>query len=90
GLDPAQLQARGLGVDTVTTAIAQANNQVPVGALQNDNQRLTIEADTQRTNAAAFRSLVVSTNNGAPSHLGDIANVTDSIDNTNAGSWFDG
>ncbi|MGK9041519.1 efflux RND transporter permease subunit [Rhizobium sp. SA279] len=90
GLDPTQLQARGLGVDTVTTAIAQANNQVPVGALQNDNQRLTIEADTQRTNAAAFRSLVVSTNNGAPIHLGDIANVTDSIDNTNAGSWFDG
>lgn len=90
GLDPSQLQARGLGVDTVTTAIAQANNQVPVGALQNDNQRLTIEADTQRTDAAAFRSLVVATSNGASIHLGDIANVTDSIDNPNAGSWFDG
>lgn len=90
GLDPSQLQARGLGVDTVTTAIAQANNQVPVGALQNDNQRLTIEADTQRTDAAAFRSLVVATGNGASIHLGDIANVTDSIDNPNAGSWFDG
>ena len=46
GLDPTQLQARGLGVDTVTTAIAQANNQVPVGALQNDNQRLTIDKST--------------------------------------------
>ncbi|NTD86067.1 efflux RND transporter permease subunit [Agrobacterium tumefaciens] len=90
GLDPSQLQARGLGVDTVTTAIAQANNQVPVGALQNDNQRLTIEADTQRTDAAAFRSLVVATSYGASIHLGDIANVTDSIDNPNAGSWFDG
>ncbi len=90
GLDPSQLQARGLGVDTVTTAIAQANNQVPVGALQNDNQRLTIEADTQRTDATAFRSLVVATSNGASIHLGDIANVTDSIDNPNAGSWFDG
>lgn len=90
GLDPSLLQARNIGVDTVTTAITQANNQVPVGALQNQSQRLTIDADTQRTNAEEFKSLVIATANGAPIHLGDVANVQDSVDNPDAGSWFDG
>ncbi len=81
GLEPSLLQARNIGVDTVTTAIAQANNQVPVGALQNQSQRLTIDADTQRTNADEFKSLVIATANGAPIHLGDVANVQDGVDN---------
>ncbi len=90
GLDPDQLQARALGVDTVTTAIANANNQTPVGTLQTADQRLTIDAKTQRTNADEFRSLVIATKNGAPIHLGDVARVEDSIDNLDAGSWYDG
>ncbi len=79
GLDPTALQARGLGVDTVTSAIAGANNQTPVGTLQTADQRLTIDAKTQRTNADEFRSLVIATKNGAPIHLGDVARVEDSV-----------
>ncbi|WP_137132779.1 efflux RND transporter permease subunit [Rhizobium sp. FY34] len=89
-LDPSQLQARSIGVDTVTSAIAGANNQIPVGSLQNGSQRLTINANTQRTNAEEFRSLVIATKNGAPIHLGDVAEVKDSVDNLDAGSWYDG
>ncbi|WP_105381947.1 efflux RND transporter permease subunit [Neorhizobium alkalisoli] len=89
-LDPAKLQARNLGVDTVTDAIANANSQAPVGSLENDSQRLTINADTQRTNASQFRSLVVANPNGAPVHLGDVADVQDSVENLDAGSWYDG
>lgn len=88
-LDPTKLQARSLGVDTVTSAIAGANSQTPVGTLQSTNQQLTIDAKTQRTNADEFRSLVVATKNGAPIHLGDVANVQDSVENLNAGSWYD-
>ncbi|MGE6743487.1 efflux RND transporter permease subunit [Allorhizobium pseudoryzae] len=90
GLDPTALQARGLGVDTVTSAIAGANNQTPVGTLQTADQRLTIDAKTQRTNADEFRSLVIATKNGAPIHLGDVARVEDSVANLDAGSWYDG
>ncbi|MFB9951307.1 efflux RND transporter permease subunit [Rhizobium puerariae] len=89
-IDPARLQARNLGVDTVTSAIANANSQAPVGSLQNDSQRLTINAETQRTNADQFRSLVIANPNGAPVHLGDVAEVQDSVANLNAGSWYDG
>jgi hydrophobic/amphiphilic exporter-1 (mainly G- bacteria), HAE1 family len=89
-LDPANLEARGLGVDTVTSAISGANSQTPVGSLQNSNQRLTINANTQRINADEFKSLVIATKNGAPVHLGDVAEVKDSVGNLDAGSWYDG
>ncbi|WP_117195454.1 efflux RND transporter permease subunit [Rhizobium terrae] len=89
-VDPNKLQARNLGVDTVTNAIASANSQAPVGSLENNSQRLTINADTQRTDAGQFRSLVIAQPNGAPIHLGDVADVEDSVANLDAGSWYDG
>ncbi len=51
-VDPNKLLTRGIGIDTVNKAIAAANSQVPVGTLQNNSQSMTINADTQRTNAA--------------------------------------
>ncbi|MEX2691259.1 efflux RND transporter permease subunit [Rhizobium mongolense] len=89
-VDPNKLLARNIGIDTVNQAISAANSQVPVGTLQNDAQSMTINADTQRTNAAQFRSLVIANPNGAPVHLGDIAKVEDSVENQNTGSWYDG
>ncbi len=89
-VDPDKLLARGLSIDTVNKAIAAANNQVPVGSLQNQSQSMTINADTQRTNAQQFRSLVIANPNGAPIHLADIADVRDSVENQNTGSWYDG
>ncbi|MET0748299.1 MAG: efflux RND transporter permease subunit [Rhizobium sp.] len=89
-VDPNKLQNRGIGIDTVNTALVNANSQVPVGSLQNDTQSMTITADTQRTNAQQFKSLVIATPNGAPIHLGDVADVQDSVENQNIGSWYDG
>ncbi len=37
-----------------------------------------------------FRSLVIANPNGAPIHLGDVADVQDSVENLNTGSWYDG
>ncbi len=89
-VDPDKLLARGIGIDTVNTAIVNANSQVPVGTLQNNKQSMTLNANTQNTNAAQFKSLVIANPNGAPIHLSDVANVQDSVQNINAGSWYDG
>jgi HAE1 family hydrophobic/amphiphilic exporter-1 len=89
-VDPNKLQNRGIGIDTVNTAIVNANSQVPVGTLQNDSQSMTITANTQRTNAQEFKSLVIASPNGAPIHLSDVADVQDSVENLNTGSWYDG
>lgn len=89
-VDPDKLQALGIGIDTVNTAIVNANSQVPVGTLQNNKQSMTLNANTQNTSAAQFKSLVIANPNGAPIHLSDVSNVQDSVLNTNAGSWYDG
>lgn len=89
-VDPNKLLTRGIGIDTVNKALAAANSQQPVGTLQNNSQSMTITANTQRTNAEQFRSLVIANPNGAPIHLGDIADVQDSVENQYTGSWYDG
>ncbi|MFP3542280.1 efflux RND transporter permease subunit [Rhizobium sp. SIMBA_035] len=89
-VDPSKLQARGIGIDTVNKAIAAANNQSPVGTLQNSSQTMTINANTQRVNADQFRTLVIASPNGAAIHLSDVANVEDGVENQNTGSWYDG
>lgn len=89
-VDPDKLQALGVGIDTVNTAIVNANSQVPVGTLQNNKQSMTLNANTQNTSAQQFKSLVIASPNGAPIHLSDVAQVQDSVQNTNAGSWYDG
>lgn len=89
-VDPNKLLTRGIGIDTVNKALAAANSQQPVGSLQNNSQSMTITANTQRTSAEQFRSLVIANPNGAPIHLGDIADVQDSVENQYTGSWYDG
>ncbi|NKM00397.1 efflux RND transporter permease subunit [Rhizobium leguminosarum] len=89
-VDRNKLLTRGIGIDTVNKALAAANSQQPVGTLQNNSQSMTITANTQRTSAEQFRSLVIANPNGAPIHLGDIADVQDSVENQYTGSWYDG
>ncbi|MEX6507966.1 efflux RND transporter permease subunit [Jiella sp. M17.18] len=89
-VDPNKLASRGLTLATVSSALSAANNQTPVGTLQNGSQALTINAPTQRTDADAFKTLVIARPNGNVVRLEDVANVRDSIDNLNQGAWLDG
>ncbi|KQQ89897.1 efflux RND transporter permease subunit [Aureimonas sp. Leaf324] len=90
GVDPDKLAARSLGMAEVSSALAAANSQTPVGTIQTGGQALTVDAPTQRTNADEFRTLVIARPNGLPVRLGDVAKVEDSVENLNQGSWLDG
>nr|WP_210382375.1 efflux RND transporter permease subunit [Jiella sonneratiae] len=89
-VDPALLAGRGLSLTDVSSALASANDQTPVGTLQNAAQALTIAVPTQRTNAAAFKTLVIARPDGNVVRLEDVASVRDSVDNVNQGAWLDG
>ena len=56
-IDPTALAARGIAIDQLQTAVAAANSNTPLGTLQNDQQQLTITANTQLDNAAGFSNL---------------------------------
>ena len=89
-VDPAKLDSRGLALSDVASAMSAANDQTPTGTVQNNTQALTLSMDTQRTDAAEFRSLVIARPDGHDVRLGDIATVSDSTDNINQHTEING
>jgi HAE1 family hydrophobic/amphiphilic exporter-1 len=89
-LNPDALAARGIGVDEVQAAITAANANTPIGSLKNTKQSLTIQAQTELSNADQFRNIIVATRNGRPMRLGDLAVVTDSVEDNQTASWYNG
>ncbi len=89
-VDPEKLESRNLSLSGLRDTIAAANDQTPVGTLQNQTQALTVDARTQRTNADEFRDLVVAGSGNKIVRLSDVAAVYDSVENVNQGSWLDG
>ena len=75
-VNPAALAARGIGIEEVRTAIAQASVNRPKGNLTDAHQTVTLDTNDQIFDAAGYRKVVVAWRNGAPVRLGDIAEVS--------------
>jgi HAE1 family hydrophobic/amphiphilic exporter-1 len=89
-LDPGALAARGLGIDEVATAVQKGNVNLPTGTLNGRDQALTIQANGQLTDAAAYAPLIVAYRNGAPVRLADLGRAVDGVENDKVASWFNG
>jgi HAE1 family hydrophobic/amphiphilic exporter-1 len=87
-VDPRQLAARGIGIDEVGTAVKNSNVNLPTGVLQGPYTAYTVQANGQLLKASDYRPLTVAYKNGAPVHLADIANVSDSVENNLTAAWF--
>jgi HAE1 family hydrophobic/amphiphilic exporter-1 len=87
-LDPKALAARSIGIDEVASAIQRGNVNLPTGTLSGTHQAFTIEASGKLNNAEAYGPLVVAYRNGSPVRLGELAKVTDSVENNKIASWF--
>lgn len=85
--DPDKLASAGIGIDEVRQAISSGNVLMPSGALYGEQKSFTVQANTQLTNAAGFRPLVISYRNGAPVRLEQVANVIDSVQNDKSVFW---
>jgi hydrophobic/amphiphilic exporter-1 (mainly G- bacteria), HAE1 family len=89
-VDPRKLSSRGLTLRDVTSALSDANDQTPLGSIADDQQSLSLDMPSQRTNAAEFRSLIIAQEAGRFVRLHDVARVVDSVQNPNQAGWFDG
>ena len=87
-LDPVRLAARHIGVSQVAQAIRSNNVMLPTGVLYGKNRTLTIQATGQLTNADQFRRLIITYRDGGAVRLGDVATVTDDIQNNKGASWY--
>jgi multidrug efflux pump len=70
----------GISPETVRTAIAATNANRPKGALEQGDRRWQILANDQAKFANDYSPIVISYHNGSPVRLGDIAQVTDSVE----------
>jgi HAE1 family hydrophobic/amphiphilic exporter-1 len=89
-LDPQQLAARSIGIDEVSSAVANGNVNLPTGILWGTDKAYSVESQGQLTNAADFGALVVSYRDGAPVRLRDLGRVIDSVQDTKRASWYNG
>jgi HAE1 family hydrophobic/amphiphilic exporter-1 len=89
-LDPDRIAAMGLAFDTVRDSVAAANSNTPVGLLQGQRQQLTLRANDQPQDAAAFGNLVVGGRAQSPIRLNELAEVVDGVQNERVASWRNG
>jgi multidrug efflux pump len=80
-LNPHALFKYGIGLEDVRAAVAAANANSPKGAIEQDEQRFQIYVNDTATTAEQFRPLIVAYRDGAPVRLGDIATVTEGVEN---------
>jgi multidrug efflux pump len=85
-LIPQALYKYGIGLEDVRAALASANAHSPKGGIDVEGQRYQIYANDQASRADDYKSLIIAYRNGAPVHLSDVGDVTDSVENLrNAG-----
>jgi multidrug efflux pump len=85
-LNPQALFNQGVSLDAVRTAISNANQRRPQGALDDSQQRWHLRTNDALQTASEYQPLIVHYNNGAAVRLSDVATVEDSVqDVRNAG-----
>ncbi|MEL7694477.1 MULTISPECIES: multidrug efflux RND transporter permease subunit MdtC [Pantoea] len=85
-LNPQALFNQGVSLDAVRTAISNANQRRPQGALDDSQQRWQLRTNDALQTATEYQPLIVHYNNGAAVRLSDVATVEDSVqDVRNAG-----
>jgi multidrug efflux pump len=89
-LDPQTLAGIGLTLEDVRTALAQATVDAPKGILSGERLARTLSANDQLFGPDQFRNVVIATQSGAVVHLGDIANVYESVENERVAAWTNG
>ncbi len=89
-VNPVAIAAMGLSMEDVRLAIINANATGPLGAFDSDGVAQTIAANAQMREPREYRDIVVKSQNGAVTLLGDIATVERSTRNSRAAAWFNG
>ena len=84
---PEALASIGLGFDTLRAAISDSNSNQAKGNIDGSRLSIAVDANSQLKSAAEYREQIIAVKNGSPVRLGDVAEVTDDVENPNLGAW---
>jgi len=76
-IDPLRMAAAGVGLDEVIEAVRRATRMQGGGFLETPTQRIVIQAHAPGVSAQALAQAVLSTRDGVPVRLGEVAQVRD-------------
>ena len=78
-VNPQQLFSQGISLDQIRSQLSAANQRLPLGAIDDGEQRWQLATNDVLDDASHYRSVIIHYNNGAAVRLGDIASVTDDV-----------
>lgn len=81
-LNPKKMAAYDIGVNDISTAISNANVELPAGKITADSIDYPITAVTRLKSAKQFGNIILKANNGSFVRLNDVAKVVLGTDNT--------
>src|SRR3954452_7378544 len=87
-VDPNALAARGVGINEVEQAVAQANVNLPTGTLYGKDRMFAVQATGQLQDAQAFRPIIVTYRNGSPVRLQELGRVIHSVQKDKVAAWY--
>jgi multidrug efflux pump len=87
-VDSARAAAAGIGLDQIRKAIASANQNGALGAIQGPETVETIDTTDSLKDPAEFSRIIVRANKGAIVRLADVASVVGGVRNTRAVGWY--
>ena len=89
-VNPTVLNNFGLGLEDVRTVLANANANRPKGQIQGADRVFSLTTTDQLGQASQYRPLLVAYRNGSPVRLSNIADVTDSVEDTRTSGLYNG
>lgn len=81
-LNPGALQSRGISLEAVQTAIAEANTNTPKGMLDDGETQWFVAGNDRLSKAADFAPMIIRHHSGAALRLSDLAEVDDGVEDT--------
>ncbi len=89
-VDPARLAGMNLTLDDVRTAIAASSVDAPKGVLTGDEVSHVVDANDQLATVEHFKDVVISRSPQSITHLGEVADVFESVENGRVAAWTNG
>jgi len=78
-VDPSAMWARGISIDDLTTAVKNGTSYTGAGQFDSSSGTALLRPNGQLENAQSYGNLIVSSTNGAPVYLRDVASVEDTV-----------
>ncbi len=74
---PAAMEANGIGIDQIASALRSENQELPMGAVRTQERESVVQVNARMKTPADFKDIVVARRNGVPVRLWQLAEVVD-------------